>query len=120
LDIHLSYVHNLYFPYQADYFACFFLKIKNKALGYVAPFMEEKKEKAREKGKKEAEKEAEEEEIVKFEPKMLDIPAPLVSQPLPLFFKTKKLEPGEYILEITIKDKIGKKEGLGKINFIIK
>jgi len=294
LDIHLSYVHTLYFPYQADYFACFFLKIKNKALGYVTPFMEEKNEKAREKGKKEAEKEAEEEEkilscnvdfffriyslgkdgqiksihkeiylpwgdqveseeynpeeeniysfgtifppghyllsaaaasldltkiglifqefylpfpsdfkknlgltplffvksikrmpspdsvikiyknlfhyavleielffdhefsltekldifylilggapaedgkykfevnyvykkgeeeIVKFEPKMLDIPATLVSQPLPLFFKTKKLEPGEYILEITIKDKIGKKEGLGKINFIIK
>lgn len=60
------------------------------------------------------------EEALKFEPKMLDIPAPLVSQPLPLFFETKKLEPGEYVLEISVMDKIGKKEGLGKINFIIK
>ena len=64
LDIPLSYVHTLYFPYKADYFSCFFLKIKNKALGYVAPFMEEKKEKTREKGKKEAEKEAEKEEKI--------------------------------------------------------
>lgn len=48
---------------------------------------------------------------MKFEPKMLDIPAPLISQPLLLFFKTKKLEPGEYVLEISVMDKIGKKEG---------
>lgn len=294
LDIHLSYVHTLYFPYQADYFACFFLKIKNKALGYVAPLMEEEKERAREKGKKEAEKEAEEEEkilscnvdfffriyslgkdgqikdihkevylpyadqvesinynpeeenfysfgtifppgryllsaaavsldltkiglifqefylpfssdfkknleltplffvrslkrmpssdsainlyknlfhyatleiepyfdrefsltekldifyfilgmtpgedgkfkfevrytykkgeeeVVKFEPKVENVPAPIVSVPLDLLFEGKKLEPGEYFLEISIKDQNGKKEGTGRIRFITK
>ena len=62
-----------------------------------------------------------EEEVVKFEPQMLDnIPAPIVSIPLPLLFKEKKLDPGEYILEINIKDKIGKKEAKETINFVIK
>lgn len=61
-----------------------------------------------------------EEEVVKFEPRTLDIPAPIVSQPLPLEFVDKKLEPGEYVLEINIKDNIGKKEGVEKISFYIK
>ena len=62
-----------------------------------------------------------EEEVVKFEPQVLDnIPAPIVSIPLPLLFKEKKLDPGEYILEIAIKDKIGRKETKGTINFIMK
>lgn len=61
-----------------------------------------------------------EEEVVKFEPRTLDIPAPIVSQPLPLEFADKKLEPGEYILEINLKDNIGKKEGTEKISFFIK
>jgi len=295
LDIPLSYVHTLYFPYQADYFTCFFLKIKNKALGYMAPLREEKKEKAEEKEKKKTEKGVEEEEkilscnvdfffriyslgkngkvngilkeiylpygeqfdskdynpeeeniysfgtifppghyllsvaavsldltkiglifhefylppasdfdknleltplffvksikrmpspdsvikiyknlfhyafleiepffdhefnltekldvfyfilggvpaedgkfnfevnyvyrkgeeeIVRFEPHLLEnIPAPIVSVPLPLLFIDKRLEPGEYVLEITVMDKIGKKEGMGKINFTTK
>jgi len=60
-----------------------------------------------------------EEEVVKFEPKAVDIPAPIVSQPLPLDFEGKKLEPGEYTLEVNIKDKIGNKEVREIINFII-
>ena len=286
LDIPLSYADNLYFPYQADYFTVFLLKIKNKALGYAAPFMEEKKEEEEEVEEEEkifscnidfffriyslgndgqiksihkeiylpygdqveskeynseeeniysfgtifppgryllsaaaaslnltkiglvfqefylpfpsdfkkglgltplffvkslkrmpspdsainiyknvfhytvleiepffehefdlAEKldifyfilgaalaedgkfsfevsyiyKKSEEEVAKFEPQVLEnIPAPLVSVPLPLLFKDKKLEPGEYILEITVKDKIGKKEGKGNIHFITK
>jgi len=288
LDIPLSYARTLYFPYQNDFFTCFFLKVQNKALGYEAPFMEEKIEEAEEKGVEEEEKilsanidfffriyslgengqvmkiykevylpyadqvesgeydpeeeniysfgtifppghyllsaaaasldltkiglifqefylpfpsdfkknlsltplffvksikrmpspdsvinlyknrfhyatlEIEplfdyefsltekldifyfilggtpgsdgkynfeatyfykkgEEEVVKFAPLLLEnIPAPIVSVPLPLFFKDKKLETGEYTLEITLEDKTGKKEGTGKINFIMK
>jgi len=60
-----------------------------------------------------------EQDVVRFQPQVLDkIPAPIVSLPLDLLFPDKKLEPGEYTLEITVKDKIGKKEGKGKINFM--
>lgn len=61
-----------------------------------------------------------EEEVVKFEPKVENVPAPIVSVPLDLLFEGKKLERGEYILEISIKDQNGKKEGTGRIRFIIK
>jgi hypothetical protein len=62
-----------------------------------------------------------EEEVVKFEPQVLDnIPAPVVSIPLPLLFKETKLDPGEYILEIAIKDKIGRKEAKETVNFVMK
>ncbi len=58
---------------------------------------------------------------MKFEPQILDnIPAPIVSIPLPLLFKEKKLDPGEYILEINIKDRIGKKEAKETISFVMK
>ena len=61
-----------------------------------------------------------EEEVVKFEPKVENVPAPIVSVPLGLLFEGKKLEPGEYFLEISIKDQNGKKEGTGRIRFITK
>jgi hypothetical protein len=62
-----------------------------------------------------------EQEVVKFQPQILDkVPAPVVSLPLDLLFADKILEPGEYTLEITVKEKVGRKEGKGKINFIIK
>lgn len=62
-----------------------------------------------------------EEEVAKFKPQVLkDVPAPIVSLPLPLLIKEKKLEAGEYILEIRAKDHIGKKEGTRKIHFIVK
>lgn len=61
-----------------------------------------------------------EEEVVKFEPKVQSIPAPIISLPLPLTFSDKKLEPGEYTLEINVKDKIGRKEGTEKVNFLLK
>jgi hypothetical protein len=61
-----------------------------------------------------------EEVVLKFEPQALDnIPAPIVSLPLPLLFGEKNLEPGEYTLEINIKDKVKNKEGSGTINFKI-
>lgn len=61
-----------------------------------------------------------EEEIVKFEPRVENVPAPLVSVPLSLSFEEKKLEPGEYMLEIRIKDKNSKKEGSQNISFILR
>ncbi len=61
-----------------------------------------------------------EEDVIKFKPRVENIPAPVVSTPLLLLFEEKKLEAGEYILEITIKDKVGKKECKGKILFITK
>lgn len=61
-----------------------------------------------------------EEEVVKFEPKVETIPAPIVSVPLQLAFKDKKLEPGEYTLEVAIKDKVGRKEGISTVNFFLK
>jgi len=62
-----------------------------------------------------------EEEVAKFKPQILkDVPAPVVSLPLPLLFEEKKLEAGEYILEISAKDLIGKKEGTGMIPFVVK
>ena len=64
LDIPLSYIKTLYFPYQNDYFTCFFLKIKNQALGYVAPFLAEDKKEGKEKGKEKEKKETEEEEVI--------------------------------------------------------
>ncbi len=60
------------------------------------------------------------EEVVKFEPRVENVPAPIVSVPLGLSFEEKKLEPGEYILEISIKDQNSKKEGLETIGFMVK
>jgi hypothetical protein len=61
-----------------------------------------------------------EEDVVKFEPRVENVPAPLVSVPLSLSFEEKKLEPGEYTLEILIKDQNSKKEGLENIGFKVK
>ena len=61
-----------------------------------------------------------EEDVVKFEPRVEDVPAPIVSVPLGLSFEDKILEPGEYILEIAIKDQNSKREGRENINFILK
>ncbi len=62
-----------------------------------------------------------EQEVVKFEPHRLEnVPVPIVSIPLPLVFVDKKLEPGEYILEISAKDKVGNKEGKGTTSFTLK
>jgi hypothetical protein len=62
----------------------------------------------------------EEQEMVKFEPRVESVPAPIVSVPLGLTFKDKILEPGEYTLEISIKDQKSKREGRESIRFIIK
>lgn len=61
-----------------------------------------------------------EEDVVKFEPRMENVPAPIVSVPLGLSFEDKILEPGEYILEISIKDQNSKKEGKETITFSLK
>jgi hypothetical protein len=61
-----------------------------------------------------------EEEIVKFEPRVENVPAPIVSIPLGLSFKDKILEPGEYMLEISIKDQNSKREGRDSVGFILK
>lgn len=61
-----------------------------------------------------------EEDVVKFEPRAENVPAPIVSVPLGLSFEEKKLGPGEYILEISIKDKNNNKEGRENISFILK
>lgn len=61
-----------------------------------------------------------EEDVVKFEPRVENVPAPIVSVPLGLSFEEKKLEPGEYTLEISIKDQNSRKEGSENINFIVK
>jgi hypothetical protein len=61
-----------------------------------------------------------EEDVVKFEPRVENVPAPIVSVPLGLSFEEKKLERGEYTLEILIKDQNSKKEGLENIGFIVK
>lgn len=61
-----------------------------------------------------------EEDVVKFEPRVETVPAPIVSVPLGLSFEEKLLEPGEYILEISIKDQNSKKEGRGNIIFSVK
>lgn len=61
-----------------------------------------------------------EEDVVKFEPRVENVPAPIVSVPLGLSFEEKKLEPGEYTLEISVKDQNSKKEGLDNISFIVK
>jgi hypothetical protein len=63
LDIPLSYVKTLYFPYQSDFYTVFFLKVKNKDLGYVAPFFAENKKKGKQEGKQE-EQIQEEEQIL--------------------------------------------------------
>lgn len=60
------------------------------------------------------------EDILKFEPRLETIPAPIVSVPLDLTFPDKKIDPGEYILEISIKDQTSKREGLNNIGFIVK
>jgi hypothetical protein len=62
-----------------------------------------------------------EEEVAKFKPQVLKgIPAPIVSLQLPLLIKEKEMETGDYVLEIRAKDNIGKKEGTGKIHFVVK
>jgi hypothetical protein len=61
-----------------------------------------------------------EEDMVKFEPRAENVPAPIVSIPLGLAFEDKILEPGEYILEISIKDQNSKKEGRENITFSLK
>lgn len=61
-----------------------------------------------------------EEEVVKFEPRVENVPAPIVSIPLELSFKDKILEPGEYMLEIFLKDQNSKREGRDHIAFILK
>ncbi len=61
-----------------------------------------------------------EEDVVKFEPRVENVPAPIVSVPLGLSFEEKILEPGEYILEISIKDQNSKREGKGNIIFSLK
>ena len=61
-----------------------------------------------------------EEDVVKFEPRLETVPAPIVSVPLNLSFPDKKLNPGEYILEISIKDQNNKKQGSQNINFTVK
>jgi len=63
LDIPLSYVKTLYFPYQENYYTVFFMKIKNQDLGYTAPFFEEKK--------KESKQEAKQEEQIQEEERIL-------------------------------------------------
>jgi hypothetical protein len=60
------------------------------------------------------------EDILKFEPRMETVPAPIVSVPLDLSFPDKKLNSGEYILEISIKDQNSKKEGSKNISFTMK
>jgi len=60
------------------------------------------------------------EDILKFEPRMETIPAPIVSVPLDLSFQDKKIDPGVYILEISIKDQTSKREGIKNIDFIVK
>lgn len=61
-----------------------------------------------------------EKDVVKFEPRVENVPAPIVSVPLGLSFEDKILEPGEYILEISIKDRSNKREGWENISFILK
>jgi hypothetical protein len=61
-----------------------------------------------------------EEDVVKFEPRVENVPAPIVSVPLGLSFEDNRLEPGEYILEISIKDQNSKREGKGNIPFNLK
>jgi len=55
-----------------------------------------------------------------FEPRMETVPAPIVSVPLDLTFPDKKMDPGKYILEISINDQNSKREGLNQIGFIVK
>jgi hypothetical protein len=61
-----------------------------------------------------------EEDVVKFEPRAENVPAPIVSVPLGLSFEGKTLDPGEYSLEISIKDKNSRREGKENITFILK
>lgn len=62
----------------------------------------------------------EEQEMVRFEPRVENVPAPIVSVPLGLTFEDKTLEPGEYNLEISLKDQNSKKEGRESVRFILK
>ncbi|MFQ6083582.1 MAG: hypothetical protein ACE5WD_09495 [Candidatus Aminicenantia bacterium] len=56
-----------------------------------------------------------EEAVIKFEP--TTFPFPMISHPLPLKRADKSLEPGEYILEIKIVDKVSGSSITKKINF---
>lgn len=64
LDIPLSFLKTLYFPYQNEYFACFFLRIKNTALGYTPTLLEEKKIESEEIRMQEGGKDIEEKEEI--------------------------------------------------------
>lgn len=61
-----------------------------------------------------------EEDKIKFAPQVLENQrAPIISHPMPIFLGDKKLEPGDYTLQILIKDKNSGKTFEGKIDFSI-
>ncbi len=97
MDISLSCLKTLYFPYQNDYYTVFPLLyfILGMNLGDDGQFKFEVSY-IYKKG---------EQDVVKYEPKVENAPSPLVSVPLGLLFEEKKLEPGECTLEIGVKDK---------------
>lgn len=60
----------------------------------------------------------ENEDKIKFAPQILENQrAPLISHPLPIFSDEKKLEPGDYTLQILIKDRNSEKSFEGRIDF---
>lgn len=60
------------------------------------------------------------EDKLKFAPQVLENQrAPIISHPLPIFSEERKLEPGDYTLQIIIKDKNSEKSFEGKIDFKI-
>ncbi len=60
------------------------------------------------------------EDKIKFAPQILENQrAPLISHPMPIFSGEKKLEPGDYTLQILIKDRNSGKSFEGKIDFKI-
>lgn len=60
------------------------------------------------------------EEVIKFAPQVLENQrSPIVSHPMPIFSKEKPLEPGDYTLQIFIKDKNSGKTFEGKIDFSV-
>jgi hypothetical protein len=57
---------------------------------------------------------------IKFAPQILENQrAPIISHPLPIFSEDRKLEPGDYTLQIFIKDKNSGKSFEGKIDFVV-
>lgn len=62
----------------------------------------------------------EDKEVIKFAPQILENQrAPVINHPMPIFSQEKKLEPGDYTLQIFIKDKNSGKTFEGKIDFSI-